>query len=145
LPPAAQASVASAAATSPVAARSAGPALDSIDAKAVAGLRGMRASNQSDLYPRLVELFRSGSVDSLARLPASLDARALGAAEAVCHKLASSAANVGALVYAKQVRIVEETCSLGEIGKARELNATLQAAHAPLIEALQSLCLRETA
>src|SRR6185503_17186640 len=46
--------------SSPVAsqapARTAGPSLDSIDAKAVAGLRGMRAGKQADLYPRLVEL-----------------------------------------------------------------------------------------
>jgi signal transduction histidine kinase/ligand-binding sensor domain-containing protein/CheY-like chemotaxis protein len=125
-------------------ARTAGPSLDSIDAKAVAGLRGMRAG-QADLYPRLVELFRSGSIDSLARLQTAIDAGDLRAGEAICHKLASSAGNVGALIYAKQVRVLEETCSLGDVGKARELNATLQAAHASLLEALQSLCLRETA
>jgi signal transduction histidine kinase/CheY-like chemotaxis protein/HPt (histidine-containing phosphotransfer) domain-containing protein len=123
----------------------AGPALDSIDAKAVAGLRGLRSGKQADLYSRLVELFRSGSVESLATLQTTLDTGDLRTAEAICHKLASSAGNVGALVYAKQVRLLEETCSLGDLGAARQLNDTLQAAHPSLIEALQSLCLRETA
>ena len=127
-----------------VPARVASVALDTIDASAVAGLRRLRAG-QADLYPRLVDLFRPASAESLAQLRETIAGGDLPAAASVCHKLASSAANVGALVYAKQVRQLEQHCVAGDLARARELNETLQAAHAPLLDALQGLCLRASA
>jgi signal transduction histidine kinase/ligand-binding sensor domain-containing protein/CheY-like chemotaxis protein len=127
------------------AARTSLPALASVDASAVAALRRLRGGKQADLYSRLVELFRPASAEALASLQAALEGRDLVAAASICHKLASSAANVGALVYAKQIRQLEQACIAADIVKVRELNVTLQAAHAPLMEALQDLCLRESA
>jgi HPt (histidine-containing phosphotransfer) domain-containing protein len=133
------------AAASQTPARVVGSPLDSIDANAVAALRSIRDGKQTGFYGRLVELFRSGSAESLAGLRTALEAGDLATAASVCHKLASSAANVGALAYAKQVRQLEQLCIAGDNGKARHMSVTLQAAHAPLVAALQNLCLRETA
>jgi signal transduction histidine kinase/ligand-binding sensor domain-containing protein/CheY-like chemotaxis protein/HPt (histidine-containing phosphotransfer) domain-containing protein len=130
------------------AATSAKPAvgtLASIDAAAVETLRKLRADKHADLYSKLVELFRAGSADSLAKLRAALHSGDLPAAAAVCHKLASSAANVGALVYAKQVRQLERVCIAGEEQQARELHDRLQGAYPQLIDTLQSMTLRATA
>ena len=46
---------------------------------------------------------------------------------------------------AKQVSQLEQMCIAGDRARAHELHDTLQSAHAPLIEALQGLCLRESA
>ena len=75
------------------------PAVDSlceIDRKVVAEIRGV---GTVDLYSRLVELFRTGSSEALAQLRAALAVSAFQPARAVCHRLKSSAANVGALDF----------------------------------------------
>ncbi|HEY4366790.1 MAG TPA: two-component regulator propeller domain-containing protein [Steroidobacteraceae bacterium] len=122
-----------------------GSALWSIDAAAVSTLRKMRSDKHSDLYSKLVGLFRSGSTDSLAQLHTAFSAGDLPASAAICHKLSASAANVGALEYAKQIRRLEQLCIAGDQAKAGELHDTLQAAHAPLIDALLGLILRASA
>jgi HPt (histidine-containing phosphotransfer) domain-containing protein len=90
-------------------------------------------------------LFRTGSTDSLAQLNTALAGRDLPAAAAICHKLASSASNVGALVYGKEVRRLEQLCIAGDHAKALALNESLQAAHVPLMAALHGLTLRASA
>jgi CheY-like chemotaxis protein/HPt (histidine-containing phosphotransfer) domain-containing protein len=119
--------------------------LTSIDDGAVASLRKLRTGAHTDLYTRLVELFRSGSTESLSQLRAAIAKRDLAAAASVCHKLASSAANVGALMYAKELRRLEQLCIAGDAAKAAELNDVIQAAHPALLSALLGLTLRASA
>jgi signal transduction histidine kinase/ligand-binding sensor domain-containing protein/CheY-like chemotaxis protein/HPt (histidine-containing phosphotransfer) domain-containing protein len=119
--------------------------LASVDASAVAALRDLRAGKHADLYSKLVELFRSSSTQSLAELDAALERDDLPAVAAVAHKLASAAANVGALAYGQQVRELERQSLAGERVRAHELCRTLRAAHVPLLETLQSHSLRAIA
>jgi CheY-like chemotaxis protein/HPt (histidine-containing phosphotransfer) domain-containing protein len=118
--------------------------LTTIDVEAVAALRKLSAG-KTDLYAKLVELFRTSSTQSLAELVSALESEDLAAAAAVCHKLASAAANVGALAYAQQVRSLERLALAAERESARELAETLCAAHVPLLEALQGQRSRATA
>ena len=121
-------------------------ALASIDSRAVAQLRALRArGGAGDLYGELVELFRRGSVQTLAALRAALACGDLSAAAALCHKLASSAANVGALAFARDVRELERLCAAGERARAATLNERLQGAHPTLIDKLMSIRLKESA
>ncbi|HEY8509822.1 MAG TPA: two-component regulator propeller domain-containing protein [Steroidobacteraceae bacterium] len=121
-------------------------ALASIDEKAVASLRNLRAgAGQEDLYSKLVDLFRNSSAESLAKLREALDARDFKAASAVCHKLTSSAANVGALAFADSVRELGKVCHAGDEIRARELCERLQAAHPALIDELMGMRLRASA
>ena len=122
----------------------AGP-LASVDANAVAALKRLRGGAQADLYSRLVDLFRTSSADSLTQLSIALNARDLRAAAAACHKLAASAGNVGALAYAKQLRELEHLCAGGQANGAAEIYQALQAAHAPLIDALVGHTMRASA
>ena len=135
--------------TAPAPARPAerGPAgsLASVDASAVAALKKLRGGAQSDLYSRLVDLFRTSSADSLTQLGLALNANDLRAAAAACHKLAASAGNVGALAYAKQLRDLEHLCAGGQASGATEIYQALQAAHAPLIDALVGYTMRASA
>jgi CheY-like chemotaxis protein/HPt (histidine-containing phosphotransfer) domain-containing protein len=119
--------------------------LSSIDSKAVARLRGLGAQGRGDLFPRLVELFRAGSAQDLARLGASLRDGDLAAARSVCHKLKSSAANVGAKAFSDDVRQLEHLCSAGDGNGARALFERLQAAHPALLDALMAHRLKESA
>ena len=116
-----------------------------VDANAVAALRELGADKQIDLYSKLVDLFHTSSTQSLAVLEAALDGDDLEGAAAVCHKLASAAANVGALAFAQRVKELERHALAGEHEPARELCAGLSAAHLPLVEALQGQRLRATA
>ncbi len=119
--------------------------LASIDASAVSALRRLRAGGQNNLYSKLVDLFRASSANSLTELYAALERDDLPAAAAICHKMASAAGNVGALEYARQIRILEQHCLAGERERANELCRELQAAHAPLLETLHEQRLRATA
>ena len=119
--------------------------LASVDAAAVATLRRLRGDERVDLYSELVELFQAGSSQALAQLAATLEAADLIAAAAVCHKFASSAANVGATAFARDVRELERLCAAGEARGARELHQRLAAAHPALIEELSALRLRASA
>jgi signal transduction histidine kinase/ligand-binding sensor domain-containing protein/CheY-like chemotaxis protein/HPt (histidine-containing phosphotransfer) domain-containing protein len=120
-------------------------ALTSIDAGAVSALRNLRADRHGDLYAKLVELYRAGSVDSLVKLRAAFVSMDLRAAAAVCHKFAAAAANVGALEYAKQIRLLEQLCIEGDSAKALGLHDTLQTVHAALLEALHGFTLKASA
>lgn len=119
--------------------------LASVDAAAVASLRKLRGGTSSDLYTKLVELFRIGSADSLTQLNAALTSNDLAAAAGTCHKLASSAANVGALAYGKELRRLEQLCIAGDHAQAVDLNRVIQATHPALMDALLGLTLRASA
>jgi CheY-like chemotaxis protein/HPt (histidine-containing phosphotransfer) domain-containing protein len=119
--------------------------LSSVDAAAVARLRNLRGGGHADLYSKLVGLFQTGLSDSLTQLQAALETRDLKAAGAVCHKLASSAANVGALSFAKVVRQLEQLCVVGDAVGAQALYERLRAAQPALMRELLSLRLRATA
>jgi CheY-like chemotaxis protein len=120
-------------------------ALSSVDPAAVTTLRNLRAGTHADLYSKLVELFQVGSTKSLAELRAALASADLKSAAAVCHKLASSAANVGALIFARDVRLLGQMCSAGDCGAAQELHDRLAMAHPALLDELTRLQLRESA
>jgi HPt (histidine-containing phosphotransfer) domain-containing protein len=120
-------------------------ALASVDAAAVASMRKLRARGHTDLYSKLVELFRAGSAESLAQLSDALAENDLAAAAGLCHKLASSASNVGALAYGKELRRLEQLCNAGQQEQAAELHEVIQAAYAPLMDALLGLTLKASA
>jgi HPt (histidine-containing phosphotransfer) domain-containing protein len=108
-------------------------------------MRKLSARGHTDLYSKLVELFRAGSTESLAQLSAAMTAKDLTAAASVCHKLASSASNVGALAYGKELRRLEQFCIAGDQEQASTLHETIQAAHAPLMDALLGLTMKASA
>jgi HPt (histidine-containing phosphotransfer) domain-containing protein len=120
-------------------------ALSDVDATAVAGLRNLRAGVHVDLYSKLVDLFRAGSTEAIAQIKAELEADQLRAASGVCHKLASSAANVGALAFARDVRGLEKICDEGDKPRAQRLCDRLAAAHPALLQELIRLQLRASA
>jgi HPt (histidine-containing phosphotransfer) domain-containing protein len=120
-------------------------ALSGVDATAVAGLRNLRASGHADLYSKLVDLFRTGSTGAIVQLKSALEADDLGGASGVCHKLASSAANVGALAFARDVRRLEKICDEGDKPRAQRLCHRLAAAHPALLAELMRLQLRASA
>ncbi|MDB6091889.1 MAG: hypothetical protein JWN85_4673 [Gammaproteobacteria bacterium] len=121
-----------------------GGALSKVDAAAVAQLRNLRGG-QVDLYSKLVDLFRAGSSDALTQLRAALLEGDLQVAGAICHKLAASAANVGALSFAKDVRQLEQLCMAGDAAHAQPVFQRLWVAHPTLIEELLKSRLRATA
>ena len=108
-------------------------------------LRNLRAGTHADLYSRLVDLFRVGSTKSLAELRGALAAADLKSAAGVCHKLASSAANVGALIFARDVRLLGQMCIAGDCTAAQELHDRLAMAHPALLDELTRLQLKESA
>jgi two-component system sensor histidine kinase/response regulator len=113
--------------------------LSSIDAASVARLRSLRSGGSSDLFVSLVGLFQSGSSDAMATLDTKLQAGDLAAAGAICHKLASSAANVGALSFSKDMRQLERLCAAADLARVRPLFNRLHAAYPSLIVELSNL------
>src|SRR5207237_265835 len=93
----------------------------------------------------IVELSAVCCAQSLAQLARALESSARAAAAAVCHKLASSAANVGAGAFARDVRQLERLCKAGDTPAARELSQRLAAAHPALIAELSAMRLRASA
>jgi signal transduction histidine kinase/ligand-binding sensor domain-containing protein/CheY-like chemotaxis protein len=120
-------------------------ALTCVDPAAVTKLRNLRAGKHADLYSRLVDLFRMGSSTSMSELRRALAGGDFDAASNVCHKLASSAANVGALAFAQDVRLLGQMCKAGDGERAGELHDRLEAAHPVLLEELMRLQHRESA
>ncbi|MGH8260830.1 MAG: ATP-binding protein, partial [Steroidobacteraceae bacterium] len=116
-----------------------------VDAATVERLRASRAPGRGDLYSKLVELFRTGSSDALAALSGALDSGDFAGAGAICHKLKSSAANVGAVAFSQDVRRMEQACSTGDRAGAVHLHKRLKAAHPALVAELTALKLKESA
>lgn len=132
-------------ATGPRDATEALQSLSRVDGEVVARLRAARAPGRADLYGKLVELFRASSAGALAALGAALDLGDLASARAVCHKLKSSAANVGAGVFSQHVRRLEQRCSTGDPAGAREIYEQLKASLPALVAELEALRLEEVA
>jgi signal transduction histidine kinase/CheY-like chemotaxis protein/HPt (histidine-containing phosphotransfer) domain-containing protein len=120
-------------------------AVAGIDATVVAGLKNLRAGGQNDLYSRLIDLFRPAATEAMAQLKSALDADDYESASAICHKLASSAANVGALAFARYTRQLETMCDERNGARARRLFEKICAAHPALMEELMRLQLRASA
>ena len=116
-----------------------------VDTATVTALKNLRAAGQPDLYSRLVGLFETGSTQAMTEIDAALSSGDLAGASAVCHKLAASAANVGALSFAHQARTLEELCKQRDASQAAQSFAAMRAAHPSLIDELSRLCLAESA
>jgi len=129
----------------PVAKVKAAHPLSKVDMTAVARLRKLRTSGQSDLYSKLVDLFRTGSQQALLELRTALEREDLASAAAVAHRLTSSAANVGALAFATDARELERLCVAGDAPRACQVYERLEAVHPVLIEELLGLQLKESA
>ncbi|HEY7890210.1 MAG TPA: two-component regulator propeller domain-containing protein [Steroidobacteraceae bacterium] len=119
--------------------------LAKVDQATVVRLRGSGAPGRTDLYARLVELFRVGSTSALGELQAAIRSGEMAAARATCHKLKSSAANVGAMVFSEDVRRLEQLCAGGDAAAAWSACERLRAAHPALLSELTSLECRESA
>jgi CheY-like chemotaxis protein/HPt (histidine-containing phosphotransfer) domain-containing protein len=116
-----------------------------IDATTVMGLKNLRSGGQSDLYSKLVALFRPVSSKAIDELRSALASDDLQTASALCHRLSSSAANVGALAFAQYLRQLEKACQDRDRTRAARLYDTVRAAHPALIDELTRLQLRESA
>jgi HPt (histidine-containing phosphotransfer) domain-containing protein len=110
--------------------------LAQIDRKVVAELRRLPARGSADLFVKLVGLFEISSTDALAQMQTALQTSAAGQAAAICHKLKSIAGSVGAVAFAREVGRIERHCVEGDLARARDLFAGLQAAHPTLLAEL---------
>jgi HPt (histidine-containing phosphotransfer) domain-containing protein len=110
--------------------------LTGIDRKVVAELRRMPARGAPNLFVKLVGLFEISSAVTLSQLQTALQAAAAGQAAALCHKLKSAAGNIGAAAFAREVGRIERLCLEGDLARARDLLAGLQAAHPTLLAEL---------
>jgi HPt (histidine-containing phosphotransfer) domain-containing protein len=119
--------------------------LAKLDNATVVRLRGAGAPGRPSLYSRLVELFRAGSSVALEELQAALRGGDLTAARATCHKLKSSAANVGAMAFSEDVRRLEQLCAAGNVSAAWSAFERLRSAHPALLSELTALERRESA
>jgi HPt (histidine-containing phosphotransfer) domain-containing protein len=90
-------------------------------------------------------LFQTASTKAIAEIAAALGSDDFEAAGAVCHKLASSAANVGALAFSRHVRRLERLCEERDGARARRLFEAVRTAHPRLIEELALWKFRESA
>jgi signal transduction histidine kinase/ligand-binding sensor domain-containing protein/CheY-like chemotaxis protein/HPt (histidine-containing phosphotransfer) domain-containing protein len=119
--------------------------LAKLDNATVVRLRGTGAPGRSSLYSRLVGLFRTGSSAALDELQAALRGGDLTTARAVCHKLKSSAANVGAMAFSEDVRRLEQLCAAGNASAAWTVFERLRCVHPMLIAELTTLERKESA
>jgi signal transduction histidine kinase/ligand-binding sensor domain-containing protein/CheY-like chemotaxis protein/HPt (histidine-containing phosphotransfer) domain-containing protein len=116
-----------------------------LDPATVMRLRGSGPQGRTPLYSRLVNLFRTSSSAALGELQEALAAGDLTAARATCHKLKSSAANVGAMAFSEHVRRLEQLCAAGDSTGAWSVFERLRSAHPALISELTTVDRRESA
>jgi signal transduction histidine kinase/ligand-binding sensor domain-containing protein/CheY-like chemotaxis protein/HPt (histidine-containing phosphotransfer) domain-containing protein len=119
--------------------------LSRLDHATVTRLRGSGPQGRTPLYSRLIGLFRTGSSAALGELQEALTAGDLTAARATCHKLKSSAANVGAMAFSEHIRRLEQLCAAGDSTGAWGAFERLRSAHPALISELTALDRRESA
>ncbi len=119
--------------------------LATVDSQAVGELAQIAPGSASSLYSQLVELFKPSSAQSLTQLGSALNDADFPAAAALCHKLKSSAANVGALAFSKKLQNLEEVCAAGDPAGCAPLYGQLQSAHPALLTQLSELTLRASA
>jgi CheY-like chemotaxis protein/HPt (histidine-containing phosphotransfer) domain-containing protein len=114
-----------------------GADLGAIDPAAADALRAADADGSAALYQRIVELFRRKMPADMDRLAANLASGDLAAAAAVCHKLRSACANVGARAFAGRLRQLEGACTARQTDATHKLHAALVAAQPALLDALR--------
>jgi signal transduction histidine kinase/ligand-binding sensor domain-containing protein/CheY-like chemotaxis protein/HPt (histidine-containing phosphotransfer) domain-containing protein len=119
--------------------------LVAVNQQTVADMRSLGGSSQSNLYLKLVTVFKNKSGEALTRLGAALDKNQLDAARAMAHKLKGAAGNLGALSFAARLGELEHACLINDHAQAQLLFQTLIAAHPVLLDELAHLCLRESA
>jgi two-component system sensor histidine kinase BarA len=124
---------------------SASPPLRMVDQAVVAAVRKLPARGRGDLYTRLVELFRSSAGGDMAGLHTALAEGNAQAAAAICHKLKSSADNVGAGSFAAGLRKLEQQCKAGGIEAGRRQFELLEEAFPALLDELDRFTLKATA
>ena len=110
--------------------------LTGIDRRIVTELRSLPARGSANLFVKLVGLFQTSSTETLSQLQTALQMSAAGQAAAICHRLKSAAGNIGAMRFAQEVHRIEKLCVEGNLARAQELFAGLQAAHPTLLEEL---------
>jgi HPt (histidine-containing phosphotransfer) domain-containing protein len=110
--------------------------LTRIDRRVVAELRGLPARGSANLFVKLVGLFETSSTATLSQLQNALQIAAAAEAAAICHRLKSTAGNIGAVAFAQEVGRIEKLCVAGDLARARDLFAGLQAAHPTLLAEL---------
>jgi HPt (histidine-containing phosphotransfer) domain-containing protein len=110
--------------------------LTGIDPRVVAELRSLPARGSANLFFKLVGLFQASSAATLSQLETALQSSDTGQAAALCHRLKSAAGNIGAMAFAQEVHRIEKLCIEGDLPRARELLAGLQAAHPTLLAEL---------
>ena len=119
--------------------------ISSVDAATVASLKEIKSRGSADLYVTLVSMFENSSSNSLEHIHNALLAEDFAAAGAVCHKLKSSAGNVGALAFANAVIELERLCVANNTAAAWRLYERIGSAHPLLVGQLKALTLRATA
>ncbi|MDP9090776.1 MAG: ATP-binding protein [Pseudomonadota bacterium] len=107
--------------------------LATVDAPSVTALRNLRSTSDGDLFSRLVDSFQRSSSEAIEQLEITLGRGDYTAAGALCHKLAAAAANVGALKFGRELRMLEQACAFNDAAGAGEIARRL-------VEALPLLC-----
>jgi signal transduction histidine kinase/ligand-binding sensor domain-containing protein/CheY-like chemotaxis protein/HPt (histidine-containing phosphotransfer) domain-containing protein len=110
--------------------------LASIDGKAVAALEGLGSGRRGPLFARLVGLFDTSSRKLMLKLEEAIANGDMSTAADVCHRLKSSAANVGAMAFSARVRELEQICREEDAARAAVACRLLAGAHGPLLSAL---------
>jgi len=119
--------------------------LTSIDPAAVSAVAHLKADAADQLYAELVELFAKSSKNTLTQLDEAMTRRDVERVAALCHKLRSSAANVGALVFSNHVKLLGECALAGESARMQGLYQDIHAAYPGLIAELSRVSLKEVA
>jgi HPt (histidine-containing phosphotransfer) domain-containing protein len=81
----------------------------------------------------------------MARLQSAVAEKDFARANALCHKLAAAAANVGALAFGREVRLLGEACLAGDEDRVALFFRHIRAAHPKLGDQMDSLRMRASA
>ncbi|HYP81620.1 MAG TPA: Hpt domain-containing protein, partial [Steroidobacteraceae bacterium] len=111
-------------------------ALSAVDISAVQVIAGMGNGGSAGLFQKLVGLFATSSRPLVSALAAAVAERRFDAAAAICHRLKSSAANVGAMAWSAALRELEQQCRSGDGEAAQDTCLRIVQAHGPLLDAL---------
>lgn len=113
-------------------------ALAAVDIGAVQVIARMGTGGSAGLFQKLVGLFESSSRPLVSALAVAVAERRFDAAASICHRLKSSAANVGAMAYSAALRALEQQCRAGDADAAQESCRQIVLLHEPLLSALRN-------
>jgi len=113
-------------------------ALACIDVAAVQVIARLGTGGTAALFQKLVGLFETSSRPLMGTLAVAVAERRFDDAAAICHRLKSSAANVGAMAFSAALRGLEQQCRARDFEAAQAECRQLVAAHEPLLAALRS-------